>query len=374
MNDARILHVVTGPSFLNFVGGVFDEVAPGANHVVGVGFDLTHVALPDAVTRDSVPFGSEATAMIVEKASRAALVIFHGVQNPVIEAFAQVPPGPLVVWSGWGGDFYGNGFNPSAGLLGPLTSRLVRTQTDRSYWIDRAIEWKRLARVRRQAARRAEYFSAPIPEDFAVFTRRFRQFAGAYIQLNYASIEDTISRGHDRISGRDILVGNSASAENNHLDVFEHLRHQELGDARVITPLSYGSPAYRDAVVSRGQDLFGDRFVPLVSSLPLDEYHDVMAGCSVVVMGHYRQQGLGNVLRALWQGSHVVLDDRNPVKRYLSSRGVVVNDLHSTRFGELASNSLGSREIVAHREMLRQYWSRETVVENVRAVVALAGL
>lgn len=374
MNDARVLHVATGPSFLSFVGGVFDEVAPGANHVVGVGFDLMHVALPDAVTRESAPFGPEATETIVEKASRAALVIFHGVQNPVIEALAQVPKGPVVVWSGWGGDYYGNGFNPSAGLLGPLTSRLARTQFDRSYWIDRAIEWKRLARFRRQAARRVDYFSAPVPEDFAVFTRRFKSFSGGYVQLNYVSVEDIVSRGHDDISGHDILVGNSATPENNHLDVFERLTRQDLGDSRLITPLSYGSPEYRDEVVRRGKALFGDRFVPLVTPLPLDEYHNVMASCSVVLMGHFRQQGLGNILRALWQGAHVVLDPKNPVKRYLKSRGVAVHDTRHARIGELASTPLSSRELATHRAMLTRYWSRHAVVENARTVIDLARL
>lgn len=374
MTAPRILHVVTGPSFFDFVGGVFDEVAPGANHVIGVGTDLTSVNLPHGVTRESVPFGGVGTAAIVEKASRAALVIFHGVQNPVVEALAQVPPGRVAVWSGWGGDYYGNGFNPVSRLLGSRTLRLVRAQRDRSYWVDRAIEWKRLRHARRHAARRADYFSAPVPEDFEVFTRRFRSFSGEYIQLNYVSIEDTVSHGYDRVSGHNILLGNSATAENNHLDVFERLTQVDLGEARLITPLSYGSPGYRDEIVRRGQELFGDRFVPLVDHLPLDAYHEMMAGCSVVLMGHYRQQGLGNVLRAIWQGAHVLLDARNPVKRYLDSRGIRVSDLRNARVGELASTPLSSSEVATHRDVLNRYWGRETVLENARAVIARAGL
>lgn len=374
MTGRPIVHVATGPSFLDFACEIFEAVAPGANHVIAVGTSLDSAGLPSAVTYESVAYGEAATRTVVAGATQASLVIFHGVQNPVIEALSRIPRGPVVVWSGWGGDYYGNGFNHSAGLLGPLTSRVVRAQRDRAYWVDRAIEWSRLARIRRGASRRADYFSAPVPEDFAVFARRFRSFSGGYVQLNYVSIEDIVSRGEGPVLGTDVLLGNSASPENNHFDVFEILRRQELGDSRLITPLSYGSPEYREEVVHRGRDLFGDRFVPLINHLSLDEYHQVIAGCSVVLMGHYRQQGLGNVLRAVWQGAHVVLDPRNPVTQYLESRGVQVTNIRKARIGELASTPLGAREVDTHRAVLDRYWGRETVLENARAVIARAGL
>lgn len=367
-----IVHVVTGASFVDFVARSFDEVVPGRSLFVGVGVAPEKLRLPDDVRVEALPYGPAATDRLNRLVAQSRIAIFHNVQNPVVAALAAAPKDTLRVWSGWGGDYYGSDIDVMAGLIGRRTRSYVRGNRGRSYWPDRLIELARVAPVRRAAARAADVFSAPIREDLEVFRKRFRGFNGCYSQLNYASVEDTISIGPDRVIGSDILLGNSATPENNHLEVLEGLSRQALGESRIYAPLNYGDGRYAVVVAKRGHELFGDQFVPITEPLSLEQYHQVMARCSVVVMGHRRQQGLGNILRALWQGAHVVLDRRNPVAGSLTERGAEVEVLGVADIGRLAASPPSPAQVLANRAMLTGSWSRRVVLKNIENLVSLA--
>ena len=58
--------------------------------------------------------------------------------------------------------------------------------------------------------------------------------------------------------------------------------------------------------------------------MPLHEYNQYIQSCSIVVMNHYRQQAVGNVLTMLWMGAKVYLDKRNTLYHYLKRINVTV--------------------------------------------------
>ncbi len=368
----RIVHVLTAPSFAEFVCSNFEEVAPGANIFVCVGFDPDRLPALTDVRVEAVPGGRAGHGPLNSLVAESDIAIFHSVTIKTAAALASVPNDVLRVWSGWGWDYYGSTSDPLKGQLGPLTRRWAKGETPVA-----KSPWKRALTVRsaqtlHAAARSADVFSAPIPEDFEVFRRRFRGFQGRYGQLNYLSVEDTLRVGPDQVTGSDILLGNSASATNNHFEVLGTLATTSLGDSRVIVPLSYGDPQYKAAVIDFGRELLGDKFFPLLEPLPLDQYHALMAGCRVVVMGHWRQQGVGNVLRAVWQGAHIVLDPRNPVSGYLRARGIAVYSLGDVDLAQLATEPAPASQVEAHREVLVEHWGRETVLRNIRDLISLA--
>lgn len=372
-STSDIVHVVSTPSFMAFVSGAFEEVAPGRSVFVGVDVPVERLRLSGTVVGETVQRDDAGRDRLRELLATSRIAVFHNVTDRfVASALAEAPDSALRVWSGWGGDYYGGDLDALAGLVGSRTRRLVRRLRPRDYWLERLLELRHLAPILRAAARSADIFSAPIPEDLAVFTRRFRSFQGRYSQLNYGSIEDTFAVGPDAVVGNDILLGNSATPENNHLEVLELLARQDLGAARVHAPLAYGDSRYAAAVAQRGQELLGDRFVAITDPVPLDEYHQMLSRCSVSVMGHRRQQALGNVIRALWQGAHLVLDPRSPVTGYLSARGIRVEDLGTASVGELAASVPRAEQVASHRAVLEQYWGRPATLANIEALIALA--
>ena len=370
--NRHILHVVTSPSFVEFTAAAFEEAAPGSNTFVGVDVATDQLRVPQTVRVEGVTSSSAGVKRLEALIAQSRIAVFHVVTPKIAGALASAPSSVLRVWSGWGGDYYGTTFDGSAGLLGPATRRLVNSARRPTHWAGRAVHTLRFGSALHAAARATDVFSAPVPEDLDVFRRRFPRFHGHYNQLNYVSVEDSLATGLDRAVGPDILVGNSAAPANNHLEVLELLARQDLSDRRVLVPLSYGDQRYAASIVSAGARLLGDRFVPITEFLPLDAYNELLADCGIVLMGSRRQMGLGNILRAIWQGAQLVLDRRNPIVGYLRERGVNVSLLDDVSAGGLPRKPLSTAQVAANRAFLDEYWGRATVIRNIKALIDLA--
>lgn len=309
-------------------------------------------------------------------------LIVHYLDTRGARMILAAPRRARVVWSGWGGDYYDLLPDSDRELLAPGTMRLLaRTRRPSNSLFQRvrdefregatAIRRRMALSLIHRAIHRVELFSAPIPEDFAVLARVTGSAVHAqFHQLNYASVEHTFSNGPGQLTGDDILVGNSATPTNNHVDVFDLLARIDLGSRRIIVPLSYGDQSYRDAVISYGEELFGDRFVPIVSYMPLAEYNALIAGCSISVMGHLRQQALGNVAAMLRLGAKVFLDEKNPLRASLLRRGAVVPGLSDLRTGGpdvLAPLTTEQRQ--ENGRVVQTSWSHDVVTRNAQALL-----
>jgi dTDP-N-acetylfucosamine:lipid II N-acetylfucosaminyltransferase len=369
-----VTHLIPDTPFLPFVVDTFEAAAPGENafHVYGASKGLERHRLPSHVPVNVIETGASDLVHVGRAFAQSKVAIVHTMSTFSAEAMRAAPSSTLKVWSGWGGDYYGTAFNGMSGLLGPRTSRLVRSTRSWREIALRAHATPWLRRLYRDASVATDIFSAPVPTDFAVFRHRFPKFGGQYHQLNYASVEDTYSVSPDQVTGRNILVGNSANPENNHLETLELLAQVGISDRQVIVPLSYGDLAYGDVIERAGRDLFGAMFIPVREFLPLQEYSRIVASCGVVVMGHRRQQALGNIARASWQGAHVFLDPRSPVVEFFRSVGMPVSTLDELRLHGVPVGERTQGEISYAREVARSLWGREVVLKNIRSLLASA--
>ncbi|MBX3308851.1 MAG: TDP-N-acetylfucosamine:lipid II N-acetylfucosaminyltransferase [Cryobacterium sp.] len=366
-----IVHVITSPSFINFVASVFEEVALGGNAIAAVNVSARELSVPNTARVESFTSAGPDLARLQELILESRVAIFHNVSPGIAKVLAHAPPSVLRVWSGWGGDYYGSTFDSNARLLGPRTRRLVNSTVRPTFWAGRAVHALRYQPKLQAAARSTDVFSAPVPTDLHVFQNRFAGFGGRYSQLNYVSVEDSIASGGDRAVGPDILVGNSAAPANNHVEVFELLARSNLTGRRVFVPLSYGNPFYAALVRRAGHELLGDRFVPITEFLPLKEYNELLAQCGIVMMGSQRQMALGNILRAVWQGAHVALDPRNPIFEYLRDRGATVMLLDDIAANGLPTEAVSAACVEINRAFLDEYWSRRVAIHNARALIDL---
>jgi hypothetical protein len=363
----RILHVGEDSLFLSRFSAWFEQTAPGSSsYVVMTQPGRAELRFPiEAARVDVVVSRAPGLRLLVRAVRTADVVVVHSMGLFGSIAAIAARRGAKLMWSGFGGDYYGDRSSRDTGLLGPQTMA-VRRALEPSASPARRIDAALRDAAKRRAARRADYFSAPIAADLEVFRRRFPSFSGSYLQLNYATLSDMDS-GAGRTPGRDILVGNSASYANNHLEVFDMLARVDLTGRRVITPLSYGeSESYKDLVIQAGRARFGERFVALTDYLPLDEYIDLVASCGHVVMGHRRQQALGNIVAALCAGADIVLDERNPIVRTLRQEGAhirTLGELEREGFDPLPSHTDENRRVA------ERLWGDDVVRANIASFV-----
>ena len=140
---------------------------------------------------------------------------------------------------------------------------------------------------------------------------------------------------------RRVLIGNSATPTNNHMDFFRKVKGSELqsNSIEIMCPLSYGNSDYGIRIAEKGKEVFSS-FHPLFDRLDEKEYAQFLNTIDVAVMNHQRQQGLGNIIALLYCGKKVYLRKDCPVFSYLSGLGIKifnVEKLYSQTANEIFS-------------------------------------
>ena len=221
--------------------------------------------------------------------------------------------------------------------------------------------------------KRVTYCLTDIYEECVLAQKVFKK-EFTWIWYNYYNIEDTLGNLKDRfVDGNNILLGNSSSMTNNHLESIRLLEKFDLGKRKLITPLSYGEGYYRKIILKKGMRSFGDHFHPLIEYLDREAYNKYVLSCNITIMNHYRPQALGNIITALWLGSKVYLNKRNIIFTYLTRLGIkissVEDDLRTDNPDALNSPDPGIAE--HNREILYREYGKDNVLIKVQKVVDL---
>jgi dTDP-N-acetylfucosamine:lipid II N-acetylfucosaminyltransferase len=122
-----------------------------------------------------------------------------------------------------------------------------------------------------------------------------------------------------------LLVGNSATPSNNHEEIFEKLSKFKYKDIRLFVPLSYGDEVYADKVISKGKQIFGEKFIPLTKFMDKVDYISLLNSMDAGIFNNNRQQAMGNIYLLLYLGKKVILKDDTSMweeldnKYYISS-------------------------------------------------------
>jgi dTDP-N-acetylfucosamine:lipid II N-acetylfucosaminyltransferase len=286
-----------------------------------------------------------------------------------------------------GGDYYDLLPGGEACLLGDgtaaLLAKLKKTPRNRILWAANFVKktikrpfWSSITdfqAIKFAAIKRVNYFSSPIQDDYVLLRSALGDNFGAdYVQLNYGSLEETLKKGHGGLTGNDILIGNSASATNNHIEAINLLSSIELGDRKIVVPLSYGDDLYGDAIERYGNRLFGEKFMPIRRFMPIDEYNELISRCSIVIMNHRRQQALGTIYTILYYGAKLFMDHRSIVYEFFKRHGASVFPIQDMiDLGAKAFSPLSYAEKKKNIEVLESFWSHEVVMDNARKFVKL---
>lgn len=170
------------------------------------------------------------------------------------------------------------------------------------------------------------------------------------------------------VSGDNIMIGNSASATNNHEYAFELLAGLDTRGRRIVVPLSYsGKGDYVERVSARGRKLFGDSFEPLLQFMPLAEYNRLQAATSVAIFANLRQEAVGNIIIALYLGARVFLHPDNPVYRWAADHGLAVFDLTTLTQQDL-DTPLDAATRESNRRILTSLYTRQRLHRLIAAL------
>jgi dTDP-N-acetylfucosamine:lipid II N-acetylfucosaminyltransferase len=358
-----ILHLVTDEKFIDMAYRAFEAAAPRKNRFIIVGnpIELKHIkkAEIEFVPRYKI-------RKFLEVFDYRAIVL-HSLDSGLTH-LSYVPTQKRILWLGWGFDYYSRLLSSAYpdGLLETKTAALDKShQPKRSLnpihlmkAISRSIIRNDI-RLKRNVSR-IDYFSPVLESEYKLAKDLNPWLKAEYLPWNYGVAEDDFACFVDNTKDKKtaILVGNSATAENNHIEVLDILsRADNLKNYDVIVPLSYGKPWYRDAVINYGHELLGERFKPVTAFMPLDHYVRMVNSCSIVIMNHIRQQAVGNIVISLLAGSTVVLNEKSPVYAWLKEQGANVKRLSS--INEIFDQELSARDLHINVKIVYDRWGRQ---------------
>jgi dTDP-N-acetylfucosamine:lipid II N-acetylfucosaminyltransferase len=306
-------------------------------------------------------------------------VVLHSISSLPLYLIKRIPKIIPVFWFAWGFDMYTIPvYKPLIkldNLYQPLTKKIIKGNIINQIQhlhaiIDSYIRRKEL----QQAVKRIDYFSGVLPLEYDLMEHN-RRFRAQKVEFNYFNLNSDIQRKNLSSSvskSSNILVGNSCDATNNHLDVFKILHGLNLINNKIYCLLSYGGTKdYQAKVKYIGKSYFRDNFIPIEEFLPYNEFSNIIMSCGNVIMGHERQQAMGNIFRALWNGCKVYLSETSVAYRYLKELGLhlftIQNDLNDL----ILNKMMPLQYVMENREILIKNYSPEICMNKIQKIYGM---
>jgi len=161
-----------------------------------------------------------------------------------------------------------------------------------------------------------------------------------------------------------IQVGNSADPSNNHLEVFEKLIPYKDQDIKIFVPLSYGDQIYAKNIVEVGRRMFGNKFVPLTSFMPFEEYLKFLGQIDIAVFNHRRQQAMGNTITLLGLGKSVYIRSDTTQWKIFKKIDITIYDISKLN----DKNKLLTKTLPDNIEKIKKYFCIQNLERQWSAI------
>jgi len=369
----KILHIAPDEKFIEAADSIFEIAFPKQNTFIITVQDIS-AELKHVEKKRNYFFYEEndvTLSTLSDILGEYDIVILHSLDYFKSRLVLKSTNHIKFVWIFWGLEFYGNPYIFRENIYGEVTyKRFVKTNFYRLKNLFRPLFYKLIYGKKdnynsiTEAAKKVAVVVASKEDYDLILQKRVINATTKHFEFSYYPIEFLFKDGHDRINGNNILLGNSASFSNNHIEAFEILKKINIGNRKIIVPLSYGDNEYALEINNEGDKIFGNNFFPLLEFMKLDEYNKTISSCGITIMNHYRQQAVGNIIAMLWMGSKVYLDERNTVYHYLKRIGC---DVYLIRdLSEDTLENLSEEQVVNNRKVLKKEIGMESIVNNLK--------
>lgn len=220
-----------------------------------------------------------------------------------------------------------------------------------------------------KAVNRVDYFSSILEYEYDLM-KSVKSFRAKRVRFKYVLLQNIENPGIAKLhNGNNILIGNSAATTNNHLDIIPFLKKLNIGERKIILPLSYPQTKnYTEDVSNAYIKEFGNNTVILKDFMPSQEYFELVLSCSVAIFFMERQQAVGNIGRALRYGCKVFLSETNPVYTYYKNLGLKVFSVQRDLVQKEIDSPLSMEDIKNNRAILSKRTNKEQYIRDLNYI------
>lgn len=379
-NNKLLLHIATDEKFINSAYEIYEKATEGNNKFLILVEDrATEVKHVNNELFTHVYLSEDYIGTIQEVVKKATRVVFHGMNIRQARIVNQIEIKVPKIWTVFGTEVYNNPEVFGSDVYGEKT---FKEFLGNKYYLKNKfrsiayfIKGKRNPyKVVLEALYKMDFVAVLFPEEFKLFMKKgIINDKAKHLKFSYYPLDIVISKEVSFQKKKNILLGNSASLTNNHLEAFDLLSKFDLSDRKIITPLSYGDMVYANHIKIVGTEIFKENFEPLLNFLSLYDYQKLLNTCGIVIMNHYRKQAGGNILNSLYMGAKVYLRKENVIYEYLKNLGCHVYNIENdlTVENNSALELLNTEEIRHNQKLLKRELSLERITNEIKYKLGL---
>lgn len=368
------LHIVPDEKVINRSVDAFNEVFPGENIFI-VLLKGKRTFLQYVQTKDNVLYLKYNTNIFwktIGDLKRYDSVIIHFFSAESID-FVNSINHPKIYWIEWGADLYsglleykGYQLYSDYKILWRISNKKIPFNI---YNLLYKIQLRKNTHKLLRAVKKIRYFVPDsMYDEYPLLLSYYPELSHLeYKDFFYYPIDEVLGTElYDSVTnGTNIIVGNSASPTGNHLSVFDKLRNLNLGEKKILVPLSYGNIKYSNYISRIGDEYFGSKIETIRDFMPLEDYNKFLLSASVFIYGNWRQEAVGNILIALFIGGKVFLDEKNPLLKFYRDRGLIIFSLEELN-ENILNEQLSLSDIEKNRGILKELYSKERLHQLIK--------
>ena len=330
----QILHVMMAEkfmsSFIDFINDHFNI----ENHKIIV-INILNLEIPDELrNRDNIVWINRVYQLIKLSyfLNTSGKIILHGLflKSLIVTLFFNPWVLNKCYWVMWGGDFY---------------------FPDKQRW------------VKKQVIRNIGHFVTYLKGDFDL-VKKWYNIKGSYHEsFMYPSnlYKDYDIKRKEAGVVLNIQVGNSADPTNNHIEIFEKLRKYKNDNIKIYAPLSYSNQDDVKGVISKGKEIFGDKFIGLTDFMSSEKYLEFLSDIDIAIFSHKRQQAMGNIITLLGLGKKVYIRSDITTWQFFKDINVNVFDFDSFELSRI-ENAPKTKNI----ENIKSYFCEKNYLRQLK--------
>lgn len=303
------------------------------------------------------------------------IVYFHSLPFSLYDEIKYIPKNKILIWWGWGYDLYidEGGLPPliKKKLIKPLTWSYLLSSRLNVKFLMRYFVWllKRPTSIkkRNEVLKRIDYFQPIVKMEYELMKKnryfRAKEFYSKTINGLFGPTDPKDKNGN-------ILLGNSATSWNNHLDVLNIVLAAKQKEQKIIIPLNYGNMKYKKWLLPK---IKSSDVIILNDFMPPKEYFDIVNSCSYAVFGMIRQQAMGNINYALSKGIKVFLYENSVIYQNHKELGYAVyaiDEINKDSFSSsLTPQEIEQNIIASKREYERRIDIYNKCIEDIETIL-----
>lgn len=257
------------------------------------------------------------------------------------------------VWIVWGGDLY--------------------SHRD----VNKGIKNKIKEKVRAFVIKRFKAVCTLVKSDYQL-AKDFYNVQGSYFPAIYVGGERRLQAMSKYMKEKErrkdneikIIIGNSSTRTNHHKEIIDLIYYYKNQNITIYCPLSYGDLAYRDEIIQYGVEKLGDKFIPILEFMEIEDYIKLLSNMDIGIYNNDRQQGLGNIYSLLYMGKKVYLRPGTTMWQEIKENKKLnvysIAEVIKLNFEEF--HEMNESSIISNNDIMKERYDKDNVLKIWRDI------